>query len=209
VIAEEPNAMNAARKERSDPKRRDLVVAAACGAFVALMVGAAFAAVPLYDWFCRTTGFGGTTQVAGAAPGQVLSRKLIVRFDANVAAGLPWRLEPEQNSIEVKLGEVVTVNYRVINEVARETVGIASYNVTPPVTGAYFAKISCFCFTEQRLGPGEKREMPVVFFIDPALAKDAEQDALNTITLSYTMFPVRQPQNQRVGSTNPRANDRM
>jgi len=109
----------------SSQRRRDVMVAAACGVFVAAMVGAAYAAVPLYNWFCRTTGFGGTTQVATAAPSHALDRKLKVRFDANVAGGLPWRFEPDQNSIEVKIGEVVTVSYRVVNESARETVGVA------------------------------------------------------------------------------------
>jgi cytochrome c oxidase assembly protein subunit 11 len=174
-------------------RRRDLVVAAACGAFVALMVGAAYAAVPLYDWFCRSTGFGGTPMVASGAPADVLARKVTVRFDANVMAGLPWKFEPEQNTIEVKLGEVVTVFYTVTNQAARETVGQAAYNVTPLSVGAYFQKINCFCFTEQRFAPGERREMPVVFYIDPALAQDFEQDGLNTITLSYTFYPVRQP----------------
>jgi cytochrome c oxidase assembly protein subunit 11 len=174
-------------------RRCDVMVAAACGVFVAVMVGAAYAAVPLYNWFCRTTGFGGTTQVASAGPGRTLDRKLTVRFDANVHGGLPWRFEPEQNSIEVKLGEVVTVSYRVVNESARETVGIASYNVSPPTVGAYFSKINCFCFTDQRLKGGEKRDMTVVFFVDPALAQDSEQSGLDTITLSYTMYPVRQP----------------
>jgi len=121
-----------------------------------------------------------------------------VRFDANVVGGLPWRFEPEHNSIEVKVGEVVTVNYRVVNESARETVGIASYNVSPSTVGAYFAKINCFCFTDQRLKAGEKRDMAVVFFVDPELAKDSEQDGLDAITLSYTMYPVRQPETPRV-----------
>jgi cytochrome c oxidase assembly protein subunit 11 len=161
------------------------------------MVGAAYAAVPLYNWFCRTTGFGGTTQVATAGPASILDRKVTVRFDANVHGGLPWRFEPEQNSIEVKLGQVVTVSYRVVNESARETVGIASYNVSPPTVGAYFSKINCFCFTDQRLKGGEKRDITVVFFVDPALAKDSEQDDLDTITLSYTMYPVRQPEPPR------------
>jgi cytochrome c oxidase assembly protein subunit 11 len=174
-------------------RRRDIMVAAACGVFVAVMVGAAYAAVPLYNWFCRTTGFGGTTQVATAAPSRILDRKVTVRFDANVLGGLPWRFEPEQNSIEVRLGEVVTVSSLVVNESARETVGIASYNVSPPTVGAYFSKINCFCFTDQRLKGGEKRDMTVVFFVDPALVKDSEQDGLDTITLSYTMYPVRQP----------------
>ena len=174
--------------------RRDVVVAAACGAFVAVMVGAAYAAVPLYNWFCRTTGFGGTTQVSTGAPGQLLGRSITVRFDANVAPGLPWRFVPEKNSIDVRIGEVLTVNYSVTNLAARDTVGQASYNVTPPTTGAYFQKINCFCFTEQSMKAGETREMPVVFYVDPALAQDAEQNGLNTITLSYTYFPVRQPE---------------
>jgi cytochrome c oxidase assembly protein subunit 11 len=181
----------------SSPRRRDVLVAGACGVFVAAMVGAAYAAVPLYNWFCRTTGFGGTPQVATATPPGVLDRKLKVRFDANVAGGLPWRFEPEQNSIEVKIGEVVTVSYRVVNESARETVGVASYNVSPPTTGAYFSKINCFCFTDQRLKPGEKREMAVVFFVAPELVKDSEQDGLDTITLSYTMYPARQAEPSR------------
>jgi cytochrome c oxidase assembly protein subunit 11 len=184
-------------------RRRDLLVAAACGVFVAAMVGAAYAAVPLYSWFCRATGFGGITQVASVAPATTLERRIKVRFDANVASGLPWRFEPEQNSIEVRIGEVVTVNYRVVNEAARETVGVASYNVSPPTAGVYFSKINCFCFTDQRLGPGEKREMTVVFFIDPALADDPEQKHLDAITLSYSMYPVRQPARPQAESSVP------
>jgi cytochrome c oxidase assembly protein subunit 11 len=174
-------------------RRRDLAVAGACVIFVAAMVGMAYAAVPLYSWFCRATGFGGTTQVAAAGPAVVLERKLSVRFDANVTGGLPWKFAPEQNSVEVKLGQVVTVLFTVTNESARETVGQASYNVSPPTVGQYFSKINCFCFTEQRLKPGERREMTVVFFVDPELAKDSDDDDLNTITLSYTMYPVREP----------------
>ena len=179
---------------RRASRRRDIVVAAACGAFVAVMVGAAYAAVPLYNWFCRTTGFGGTTQVSTAAPAQMLGRSITVRFDANVAPGLPWRFVPEKNYVDVRIGEVLTVNYTVTNLAARDTVGQASYNVTPPTTGAYFQKINCFCFTEQSMKAGETREMPVVFYVDPALAQDAEQNGLNTITLSYTYFPVRPPE---------------
>lgn len=194
----EPNAMTAHRPITSQQRRRDLTVAAACGAFAAGMVGMAFAAVPLYDWFCRTTGFAGTPQIASAAPGTVLDRRITVRFDANVTSGLPWRFEPEQPSLVVRIGDVLTVNYVVTNLSAHETVGLASYNVWPPTVGAYFAKISCFCFTEQRLKPGETREMPVVFFVDPELVKDSEQDKLTSITLSYTMYPVRQPEPPRV-----------
>lgn len=175
-------------------RRRDLAVAFSCGAFVAVMVGMAYAAVPLYSWFCRTTGFGGTTQVASAAPEHVSARTMTVRFDANIAPGLPWKFVPEVNTIEVKLGEVATVYYKVINEAARETAGQATYNVSPPTAGIYFQKINCFCFTEQKMKPGETREMAVVFYVDPALANDAEQDRLGSIALSYTMYPVRQPE---------------
>jgi cytochrome c oxidase assembly protein subunit 11 len=175
-------------------RRRDVIVAALCGAVVALMVGMSYAAVPFYNWFCRATGFGGTTQVASGAPAQVLERKITVRFDGNVAGGLPWRFEPEQTSVDVKLGEVVTILYKVTNLSARETAGEAAYNVSPPTIGSYFDKINCFCFTEQRLKPGEQQDLTVVFYVDPALAKDGEQDDLNTITLSYTFYPVREPQ---------------
>jgi cytochrome c oxidase assembly protein subunit 11 len=184
-------------------RRRDFVVAAVCGAFVAIMVGAAYAAVPFYTWFCRTTGFGGTPVVAQGGPVRVLDRKVTVRFDANVASGLPWKFEPEQVSIDVRIGEVVTVYYRAVNDSARETAGQATYNVTPSTVGGYFAKINCFCFTEQRLAPHEKRDMPVVFYIDPALVSDSEQDDLNTITLSYTMYPVQQPVKPVVENARP------
>ncbi len=170
--------------------RRDLIVAAACGAFVAAMVGAAFAAVPFYNWFCRTTGDAGTPQVASVAPAGMLDRKITVRFDANVSPGLPWRFTPEVNSIELHIGEVATIYYDVTNESARTTEGQASYNVTPPTVGSYFTKINCFCFTQQRLAPGEKRQMAVVFYVDPALVNDSDQDDLNTITLSYTFYSV-------------------
>ena len=190
-------------RDPNKSRRRDFFVAAACGAFVAAMVGAAYAAVPLYSWFCRTTGFGGTPVVAHGGPVKVLDRKVTVRFDANIASGLPWKFEPEQVSIDVRIGEVVTVLYRAENESSRETVGQATYNVTPSTVGAYFAKINCFCFTEQRLRPHERRDMPVVFYVDPALVGDAEQDDLNTITLSYTMYPVQQPEKPVVENARP------
>ena len=172
--------------------RRDIIVAASCGVFVAGMVGLAYASVPFYDWFCRVTGFGGRPQIATAAPQGPLGRAITVRFDANVTGGLPWRFAPEQNAIQARIGEVVTVNYVAQNLSARETVGQAAYNVAPSTTGAYFQKINCFCFTEQRLAPGERREMPVVFYVDPALANDAELHDLNTITLSYSFYAVRE-----------------
>ncbi len=171
--------------------RRDLFVAFFCGGLVAAMVGLSFAAVPFYSWFCRTTGYGGTTQVATSRPTQMSKRTVTVRFDSNVAAGLPWRFEPERRTIEVKLGEVVTVYYAVTNEAARVTTGQAGYNVSPPTVGGYFEKINCFCFTEQTMKPGEKRDMAVVFYVDPKLAEDSERTNLNLITLSYTFYPVR------------------
>jgi cytochrome c oxidase assembly protein subunit 11 len=173
---------------------RDAVVAAICAFVVVLMVGASYAAVPFYNWFCRATGFNGTTQVAASAPSAgALARKIAVRFDANVGPGLPWKFEPEQTEIEIPIGQVVTVFYHVVNQSARTTTGQAAYNVAPLTVGAYFQKLNCFCFTEQTFAPGEKREMPVVFYVDPALAADAENDGLNTITLSYTFYPVRDP----------------
>jgi len=173
---------------------RDAVVAAICGLVVVLMVGASYAAVPFYNWFCRATGFNGTTQVATAAPvSGPIARKISVRFDSNVAGGLPWKFEPEQTEIEVRIGEVVTVYYTVTNQSARETTGQAAYNVAPLTVGKYFEKINCFCFTEQTMAPGEKREMPVVFYVDPSILNDNDNATLNTITLSYTFYPVRDP----------------
>ena len=182
-------------QDRTPPSRtRDVVVAASCGAFVALMVGASYAAVPLYDWFCRTTGFNGTTQVAKSGPNRTLDRKIVVRFDANVGAGLPWKLTPEKTQIEARLGEVVTVDYIVTNLAARETHGVAGYNVAPLNLGAYFQKINCFCFTEQAMKPGETRAMTVVFYIDPAIDNDPDGQGESSLTLSYTFYPQREPQ---------------
>jgi len=187
---------------------RDLLVAFACGGCVAAMVGLSFAAVPLYSWFCRTTGFGGTPQVAKAAPTEISDRKITVRFDSNVAAGLPWRFEPERRTIEVRLGEVVTVYYRVTNQAARVTAGQAGYNVSPATVGAYFEKINCFCFTEQTMQPGETRDMPVVFYVDPKLAKDSDEAGVGLITLSYTFYPARVP-DQAAASAEPRGSGRI
>ncbi len=195
-IANQPNAKapEADRKVSRRGLTRDALVASACGLFVVFMVGASYAAVPFYNWFCRATGFNGTTQVATRVPTDApLGRKISVRFDSNVGPGLPWKFEPEQTEIEVRLGEVVTVFYTVTNQAARTTYAQAAYNVTPLTVGAYFQKINCFCFTEQTMGPGEKREMPVVFYVDPALAADSENDTLKTITLSYTFYPMRDP----------------
>src|SRR3981189_3889881 len=136
---------------------RDVLVAGIWGRGVCVMVGASYAAVPFYNWFCRTTGCNGTTQVATSAPSSApLSRKIAVRFDSNVAPGLPWKFEPEQTEIEVKIGEVVTWFSHVTNRAARTTAGQAAYNVTPLTDGAYFQKINCFCFTEQTMAQAAK-----------------------------------------------------
>jgi cytochrome c oxidase assembly protein subunit 11 len=173
---------------------RDALVAACCGLVVVLMVGASYAAVPFYNWFCRATGFNGTTQVATAGPtAGSIARKISVRFDSNVAGGLPWKFEPEKNVIEIPIGQVTTIYYTVTNQSARETTGQAAYNVAPLTVGKYFQKINCFCFTEQTMAPGEKREMPVVFYVDPSILNDNDNATLDTITLSYTFYPVRDP----------------
>jgi cytochrome c oxidase assembly protein subunit 11 len=181
---------------------RDVKVATLCGLLVAFMVGASYAAVPFYNWFCRTTGFNGTTQVATSTPNTgPLARTIAVRFDSNVSGGLPWKFVPEQPEITVRIGEVVTVFYTVTNRSARVTTGQAAYNVAPLTVGSYFQKINCFCFTEQTMAPGETREMPVVFYVDPAIVADSENDGLNSITLSYTFYPVRDPAPKPLAST--------
>src|SRR3954466_9040973 len=196
----EPTASQKAASRRG--LTRDALVASICGFVVVLMVGASYAAVPFYNWFCRVTGFNGTTQVATSAPSSApLARKIAVRFDANVGPGLPWKFEPEQTEIEIPIGQVTTVFYKVTNQAARTTSGQAAYNVAPLTVGAYFQKINCFCFTEQTMAPGEKREMPVVFYVDPKLAADRDNDGLNSITLSYTFYPVRNA--EPVASTEP------
>ena len=201
-----PDRSSASQSKRASRRglSRDATVAALCGAFVALMVGASYAAVPFYNWFCRTTGFNGTTQVAKSRPtSSPLERKIAVRFDSNVSGGLPWKFEPEKTEIEVQIGEVVTAYYTVTNQSARTTSGQAAYNVAPLTVGSYFTKINCFCFTEQTMAPGEKREMPVVFYVDPSFAADSENDGVNTITLSYTFYPVRDPVLKPVAASEP------
>lgn len=182
---------------------RDVLVASICGFVVALMVGASYAAVPFYNWFCRATGFNGTTQVATSAPSSSTERHIAIRFDSNVSGGLPWKFEPEKTEINVKIGDVVTAYYTVTNQAARPTYGLAAYNVAPLTAGVFFQKINCFCFTEQAFGPGEKRELAVVFYVDPALIADREYDELNTITLSYTFYPAKDPVPKPLAASEP------
>lgn len=169
------------------------LVVAACVAFVATMTAAAYAAVPLYAMFCSLTGFGGATRVGTAAPETVLDRTMKVRFDANVAPGLPWEFKPEQRDVEVKVGETKMVYYMARNQAGAATYGNATYNVTPAQAGFYFVKMQCFCFNEQGLEGKEKVDMPVVFFIDPAIEQDEDLKNVKTITLSYTFFPAKAP----------------
>jgi cytochrome c oxidase assembly protein subunit 11 len=143
----------------------------------------------LYSAFCEATGFDGTTQRADRAPGAVPG-EVKVQFDANVHPGLPWRFEPEQNEVEVAPGAQTKIFYRAQNLSARTIVGQAVYNVSPDTVGKYFKKIQCFCFSEQTLKPGEKVDMPVIFFVDPAIKKDPDTKDVHEITLSYTFYPV-------------------
>lgn len=173
--------------------RRLALTAAVCAVVVAGMVGMSFAAVPLYSLFCSVTGFGGTTQRADAMPAGVLDRTVSVRFDSNIGNGLGWSFRPAVRQVEVKLGEPGQIAFIAENRSTRTSTGTAVFNVTPSVVGAYFNKISCFCFTEQTLEPGERVEMPVVFFVDPAYADDPDLRNITTITLSYTFFPADPP----------------
>jgi len=158
-------------------------------AIVAAMLAFAFASVPLYRMFCDLTGFAGTPMRAEKAPGAVAG-EIGVRFDANVHPGLPWRFEPKQTTVRIAPGGKTTVYYRATNLSARTITGQASFNVTPDQAGKYFNKIACFCFTEQTLKPGESVDMPVLFFVDPAIRKDPDTDHIDEITLSYTFYPV-------------------
>ena len=159
-----------------------------CVAGVFSMIGVSYAAVPLYDLFCRVTGFGGTTQVSEAAPDEIHDRVIKVRFDSMTNSHLPWRFSPAQREMELRVGETGLAFYRAQNVGQETSWGTATFNVTPQKAGAYFAKTQCFCFTEQALEPGQEIEMPVTFFVDPSILEDENLDDVNTITLSYTFF---------------------
>lgn len=152
------------------------------------MVALAYASVPLYDLFCRVTGFGGTTQIAKNLPDIILDRTVTIKFNANTDKNLPWRFKPEQREIDVKLGQRGITAYSAQNRLDTPTTGTAIYNVTPLKVGKYFQKIQCFCFDEQTLQASQKVSMPVLFFVDPAFNDDPNMNDVNTITLSYTFF---------------------
>lgn len=186
--ANKPRLPSPAGSRRTAPARA-VMTAAICGAIGVGMIGVSFAAVPLYRLFCQVTGYAGTTQRASSAPREVLDRTITVRLDANIAGGLPWDFKPELTEVTLRVGEARQVSFLVRNRDGAATVGSATFNVTPDVSGAYFNKIACFCFTEQTLQAGESAALPVLFYVDPSIAKDHTLDRLDTITLSYTFFP--------------------
>ena len=160
-------------------------------ALVGGMLGLAYASVPLYEMFCRVTGFGGTPIVAQAGERPIVDRTVTVRFDSNVDSNLAWRFQPLQREVKVRLGEEKLIFFRATNVSQRPIVGTATYNVTPEPAGPWFNKLQCFCFTEQLLKPGQSVDMPVVFFVDPEMDKDRRYDNVRTITLSYTFFEAK------------------
>ena len=176
-----------------------------CGGLAIGMVGLAYASVPLYDAFCKATGYDGTPR-QGPALSAAAARSndsMVVHFDTNVAPGLPWKFAPEQNQIEAKLGETKTVFFRVKNTSDKPTAGVATFNVQPGLMGGYFVKVACFCFNEQTLQPGETIDVPVVFYVDPAVRDDSNTAHLSEMTLSYTYFASKngQPVTAAVANT--------
>jgi cytochrome c oxidase assembly protein subunit 11 len=160
-------------------------------AVVGGMLALAYAAVPLYQMFCKATGFAGTPQVVQDGERPVLERTVTVRFDSNVDPNLSWRFEPVQREVKVHLGEEKLVFFRATNVSQRPIVGTATYNITPERMGGWFDKVQCFCFTEQLLKPGQSVDMPVTFFVDPEMDKDRRYDDIRTVTLSYTFFEAK------------------
>lgn len=171
-------------------RRRNGMVGAAVALGAVAMLGAAYAAVPLYRMYCQLTGYGGTTQVAKAAPGVISDRKITITFDANTGKGMPWTFEPAVRHVSVGIGEETLAFYVATNPTDHAVQGSATFNVAPAKAGSYFAKIECFCFTQQVLQPGETESMGVTFFVDPAILKDRDMDDVTEITLSYTFFEV-------------------
>ena len=168
--------------------RRFLATVAGLVSIVVGMAGLAYASVPLYDLFCKVTGYGGTPQIAEMLPSVVGSREMTVRFNADVNRDLPWEFRPVNGKVMVKVGEPTLAFYRVKNLSDETIVGTATYNVTPLSVGKYFSKIDCFCFAEQELKPGESVELPVSFFVETSIESDPSMEDINTVTLSYTFF---------------------
>ena len=165
---------------------------------VVLMGGLAWASVPFYDWFCRVTGFGGTTNVAETGSDEILDQTIKIRFDASQERGMPWEFTPVEREMEIRIGETGLAFYEAYNPTDRPVAGSASYNVFPYEAGGFFSKIQCFCFEEQVLEPGERVRMPVTFFVDPEIAKDRDGKFVHTITLSYTFYEIDLPEGYAV-----------
>ena len=178
---------------RMEPQNRTLTLLVGV---VAVMTSLSFAAVPFYDWFCRVTGFGGTTSVADAGSDLVLDRSIKIRFDASLEAGMPWDFRPAQTEMELHIGETALAFYEAYNPTDHAIAGTASYNVSPYAAGGYFTKIDCFCFEMQVLQPGERVMMPVSFYVDPAIVDDPEGRFVKAITLSYTFHQTDLPEAQ-------------
>jgi cytochrome c oxidase assembly protein subunit 11 len=173
---------------------RHVRTALIAGAVAVGMVGLAYASVPLYRIFCQVTGFGGTTQrVETMSATPVTGRTIKVRFDGNVRGGLPWQFAPAQGPMEIRIGEQNMAFYKASSNGTAPTTGSATFNVSPAAAGKYFAKIQCFCFNEQTLNAGQTVEMPVVFYVDPAILDDPDARDIDEITLSYSFFPVAEP----------------
>jgi cytochrome c oxidase assembly protein subunit 11 len=177
--------------------RKNLRVIVPCLGVIAVMLGLVAYSPQLYRLFCGATGLGGTTQRVNEDDAAISKRMVTVQFDSNVEPGLPWRFMPEQRAVKVHLGEQKLVYFSAENVSDQPIVGHATFNVTPLQTGIYFNKIQCFCFTEERLDPHQKVDMPVVFFVDPAFGKDSELRGIDTITLAYTFFRSANPANAR------------
>jgi len=182
-------------------------LAAALFGLTAVMVGLSFAAVPLYRLFCQATGYDGTPKRAEAASGRTLDREITVRFDANVSSALGWTFQPAQREMRLKIGENALAFYTVANTSSTALTGTATFNVTPEIAGSYFSKVECFCFTEQRLEPGQKADLPVSFFIDPAFVTDDDTKGISEMTLSYAFYPVTEPQKKQ-GQTAAKVTER-
>ena len=163
---------------------------------VVTMGALAWAAVPFYSWFCRVTGYAGTTNASTEASDKVLDEYVTVWFDANTAPDMPWQFKPKQRSIKLKIGESGMAFYEAYNPTDETVAGTASYNVAPDLAGYYFTKIQCFCFTEQVLTPHERVEMPVVFYVDPEIVDDPDAGRIRNITLSYTFYETELPDTQ-------------
>ena len=171
-------------------------IAAGLVGVVLTMGSLSFAAVPLYDWFCRVTGYGGATAVAEQGADRVLDQTVTVRFDASLDRGMAWEFKPADRAVEIKIGETGLAFYEAYNPTDRPIAGSASYNVAPYSAGNFFTKIDCFCFQMQVLQPGERVQMPVTFYVDPEIVEHAEARFAHTITLSYTFYETELPEEE-------------